>query len=90
MQSNLDILTRPSNSLVSPMLTDMYQISMAYAYWINGKQNDQAVFDVFFRRNPFAGEYCIFAGQDEVIKYLHNYRYVLLQRRKKFLRSKNI
>lgn len=70
--------TSPTNALVSPMLTDMYQISMAYAYWVDNKHNDIAVFDVFFRKNPFGGEYCIFAGQDEVVKYLHSYKSVYI------------
>ena len=65
----------PTNSLVCPLLTDMYQISMSYAYWKNGKANDHAVFELFFRKNPFQGEYCIFAGQDEVLKLLSTFRY---------------
>lgn len=48
---------------------------MAYAYWKSGKINDQAVFDVFFRRNPFHGEFTIFAGLEEVLKFLLNFRY---------------
>ena len=62
-------------SLVSPMLTDMYQISMTYAYWKAGKHEDHAVFDLFFRKNPFGGEYCIFAGLDEVLKLLSSFRF---------------
>lgn len=48
---------------------------MAYAYWKSGKINDQAVFDVFFRRNPFHGEFTIFAGLEEVLKFLLSFRY---------------
>ena len=66
--------TSPTNSLVTPMLTDMYQISMTYAYWKNGKTNDAAVFDLFFRKNPFHGEYCIFGGLDEVLKFLVSFK----------------
>lgn len=38
-----DTLGPPTNPMVSALLTDMYQITMAYAYWKSGKQNDQAV-----------------------------------------------
>ena len=51
-----------SNPLVSPMLTDMYQITMAYYYWKNGKAEDSCSFELFIRNAPFNGEYVIFAG----------------------------
>lgn len=50
------------NPLVSPLLTDLYQITMAYAYWNAGRQNKHSTFDLFFRKNPFKGGYTIFAG----------------------------
>ena len=65
----------PTNSLVSPMLTDMYQISMTYAHWKNKKVEQHAVFDLFFRTNPFHGEFCIFAGLDEVLRLLTTFRF---------------
>lgn len=55
------------------VLTDSYQISMAYAYWKNDRANDPAVFDLFFRKNPFTGEFTIFAGLSECLKYLENF-----------------
>jgi nicotinate phosphoribosyltransferase len=70
---SFDEVEKPTNSLVTPLLTDMYQISMAYAYWKNNKHNDHAVFELFFRKNPFSGEYCIFTGLDEVLKFLAHY-----------------
>ena len=64
-----------TNSLVTPLLTDMYQISMSYAYWKTGRHNDPSVFDLFFRTPPFGGEFCIFAGLDEVLKFLASYKF---------------
>jgi len=48
---------------------------MAYAYWKAGKAGDRAVFEVFFRKNPFNGEFTIFAGLSECLKYLENFHY---------------
>jgi len=62
--------TSPTNPLVSALLTDLYQITMAYAYWKNGRHEDPAVFELFFRKNPFGGEFTIFAGLDECLKYI--------------------
>lgn len=66
---------QPNNGVVQALLTDLYQITMAYAYWKNGKMDDHAVFDLFFRKNPFKGEYTIFAGLEECVKFLMNFKF---------------
>ncbi len=48
---------------------------MAYGYWKTGRSEDPAVFEVFFRKNPFQGSYTIFCGIDEVIKFLAHFRF---------------
>jgi nicotinate phosphoribosyltransferase len=62
------------NNAVQPLLTDLYQLSMAYAYWKTQK-NDTAVFDLFFRKNPFQGEFTIFAGVEECLKYIKDFKF---------------
>jgi len=63
------------NAVVQPLLTDLYQITMAYAYWKANRIKDRAVFDLFFRKNPFSGEFTIFAGLSECLKFLENFKY---------------
>lgn len=62
--------TRNLNNLIQPLLTDKYQVSMCYAYWKDKKHEELAVFDLFFRKNPFRGEYTIFVGLEECLKYI--------------------
>ena len=68
-------LPPPFNTLVTPLLTDLYQITMTYAHWKNGRVNDPAIFELFFRKNPFGGEYTIFCGLDESLKFIDNYKF---------------
>ncbi len=65
----------PTSSFVDPMLTDLYQISMTYGYWKTGRQDEDSVFDLFFRQNPFHGEFTIFAGLEEVLRYVHSFKF---------------
>ncbi|CAB3405723.1 unnamed protein product [Caenorhabditis bovis] len=63
------------DSLVQPLLTDFYQITMCYAYWKAGTYNEKAVFDVFFRKNPFHGEYTVFAGLEDCLRFVENFKF---------------
>ncbi|XP_071804293.1 nicotinate phosphoribosyltransferase-like isoform X2 [Asterias amurensis] len=64
-----------SNGVIQALLTDQYQITMAYAYWKSSKQDCRAVFDLFFRKNPFRGEFTIFAGLGECLKFLKGFKF---------------
>ncbi|MCH7814699.1 MAG: nicotinate phosphoribosyltransferase, partial [Planctomycetes bacterium] len=61
-------LYRPSLAL----LTDLYQLTMAQGYWKSGCADREAVFHLFFRRNPFAGGYAIACGLANAIDLLTN------------------
>jgi len=65
----------PTNPMATALLTDQYQFSMAYAYWKAGKHADRAVFDLYFRKNPFGGEFTVFAGLEECIKFIANFKF---------------
>ena len=55
--------------------TDLYQINMAKSYWQDGIHNRRAVFDLYFRKLPFANGYAIFAGLEKVIRFIRNFRF---------------
>lgn len=57
------------------LLTDFYQLTMAYAYWKSGKGEQEAVFNLFFRKHPFEGGFTIAAGLDYVIDFCRNFKF---------------
>lgn len=57
------------------LVTDFYQLSMAYGYWKSGTDDKEAVFHMYFRKNPFQGGYAISCGLEYIIDYLDNFRF---------------
>jgi nicotinate phosphoribosyltransferase len=54
------------------LLTDLYQLTMAFGYWKTDKINQEAVFSLFFRKPPFGSGYTIAAGLGTVLEYLED------------------
>lgn len=57
------------------LLTDLYQLTMAYGYWKLGRADDHAVFQLYFRKNPFGGGFAVAAGLGYVVDYLNSLRF---------------
>lgn len=59
---------------ISASYTDLYQLTMAQVYF-KTKPEGTAVFDYYFRKNPFNGGYTIFAGLDNILDIIENLRF---------------
>jgi len=57
------------------LLTDEYEFSMANGYLQSKKQEQEAVFDIFFRKVPNGGGYAIMAGLDKIIPFIENLKF---------------
>ncbi|WP_243371885.1 nicotinate phosphoribosyltransferase [Geotalea sp. SG265] len=56
----------------SPLITDLYELTMLAGYLEEEMHETPAVFDLFYRQNPFRGGYAVFAGLDMALDYLEN------------------
>lgn len=60
---------------LSGSYTDLYELTMADAWFQAGRQDEKAVFDYFFRRLPFDGAYALFAGLEDLLALLEQLRF---------------
>ena len=70
------------------LLTDFYELTMAYSYFKQGRKDEIAYFDVFYRKNPDKAGYALFCGLEQIVDYLLNLSFD--KDDIEFLRSKNI
>lgn len=71
MTAMLNALYKPNLSL----LTDQYELAMAYGYWRDGRAEDPAVFNLFFRSHAFDGGYTLAAGLEQACEFLEGFRF---------------
>jgi nicotinate phosphoribosyltransferase len=57
------------------LLTDLYQLTMAYGYWKEQMLGHEAIFHLSFRQQPFSGGYAIVCGLSDAIDYLRNFEF---------------
>ncbi|KOA21382.1 nicotinate phosphoribosyltransferase pncB2 [Clostridium homopropionicum DSM 5847] len=57
------------------MLVDFYELTMGNGYLESDLSDTIAYFDMFFRRIPDGGGYCIMSGVEQLIEYLSNLKF---------------
>jgi len=60
----------PNPGCAGALLTDLYQLTMACGYWKAGKADQEAVFELFFRKAPFQCGFTVAAGLAPAIDFL--------------------
>ena len=55
--------------------TDLYQINIMQVYFEQGIHNRRAVFEVYFRSQPFKNGYAVFAGLERIVQYLNDFSF---------------
>jgi nicotinate phosphoribosyltransferase len=59
---------------VTPLLTDLYQLTMLQSYWQHG-MNDVAVFEFYARRLPPERNFLLAAGTEQAVEFLETLRF---------------
>jgi nicotinate phosphoribosyltransferase len=65
----------PKDRVPPTLLTDLYQLTMAYGYWKERMLEHEAIFHLSFRQEPFKGGYAIACGLSDAIDYLQNFEF---------------
>lgn len=69
-----EIMSFLNNKENNTLMTDFYELTMAQTYFDKNEQEKEVYFDIFFRKNPFDGGYCISGGLDNIIDYINNFK----------------
>ena len=62
------------NPLASPLLTDLYQLTMLQTYFAAGMRGT-AVFELFVRKLPDSRNFMVAAGLEQALEFLENLRF---------------
>ena len=73
MNSSSDSVSVSARSLA--LLTDLYELTMAYGYWKSGVTGKEAVFHLCFRAAPFASGFTVACGLEQAIEYLRDFHF---------------
>ncbi|GAA5511886.1 nicotinate phosphoribosyltransferase pncB2 [Deinococcus carri] len=62
-------------SAPSALFTDLYQLTMMQGYHAYGLHTEEAVFDLYFRKQPFGGGFAVWAGLEPALAMLETLRF---------------
>src|SRR5512134_3193411 len=62
------------NPLSSPLLTDLYELTMLQAYYERG-MTDTAVFELFVRKLPPGRDFLVAAGLEQALDFVEGLRF---------------
>ncbi len=57
------------------LLTDLYELTMMQGYFKEEEKNVNAIFDMFYRRNPDGNGYAVSCGLEQVIELIENFHF---------------
>src|SRR4030095_12001368 len=57
------------------LLTDLYELTMAYGYWKTGTWTKEAVFHLHFRKPPFGSGFSLACGLASAIEFVESFRF---------------
>ena len=58
-----------------PLLTDLYELTMAAAYFAHGKHRERATFELSIRRLPENRSFLLAAGLEQAVEHLSNLKF---------------
>lgn len=63
-----------NSKINSALFTDFYELTMAQGYW-KENMDQEVVFDMFFRKNPFNGGFSVLAGNETLMDAITSFRF---------------
>lgn len=64
-----------NSSTLSGLSTDFYELTMCYSYWKHNRHEEEAVFEISFKKYPFNGNFAVFTGLVECLNSISSFSY---------------
>ena len=68
-------VSSPNPILTSGLSTDFYELTMCYSFWKHNRHEEEAVFEISFRKYPFNGNFAVFTGLSECLDIISRYAF---------------